>query len=56
MNKKIAKDLLFKTDWLMDEYFFKKMGYENYVGVRNTYVIEDQLIIIRNNNYLKKLK
>ena len=24
MNEKIAKDLLLKIDWLMDEHFFKK--------------------------------
>ena len=26
MNEKIAKDLLYKIDWLMDEYFFQKNG------------------------------
>ena len=26
MNEKIAKDLLLKIDWLMDEHFFKKNG------------------------------
>ena len=30
MNEKIAKDLLFKVDWLMDEHLKKKkMGCEN---------------------------
>ena len=26
MNEKIAKDLLLKIDWLMDEHLFKKNG------------------------------
>ena len=26
MNEKIEKDLLFKIDWLMEEYFFEKNG------------------------------
>ena len=55
MNEKIEKDLLFKIDWLMDRYFFEKNGLRE-LGWCEKYLIEYQLIFIRRDKYLKKLK
>ena len=56
MNEKIAKDLLLKIDWLMDEHFFKKNGLRELDGVQSIYSIEEVLIIIKISKNSKKLK
>ena len=56
MNEKIAKDLLLKIDWLMDEHFFKKNGLRELDGVQRIYSIEEVLIIIKISKNSKKLK
>ena len=55
-NEKIAKDLLLKIDWLMDEHFFKKNGLRELDGVQSIYSIEEVLIIIKISKNSKKLK
>ena len=40
MNEKIAKDLLLKIDWLMDEHFFKKNGLQE-LGLYSKYLIKE---------------
>ena len=56
MNEKIAKDLLLKIDWLMDEHFLKKNGLRELDGVQSIYSIEEVLIIIKISKNSKKLK
>ena len=55
-NEKIAKDLLLKIDWLMDEHFLKKNGLRELDGVQSIYSIEEVLIIIKISKNSKKLK
>ena len=45
---KIAKDLLLKIDWLMDEYFFQENGLQE-IGWCSKYLLDQ-----RSSNYYKK--
>ena len=56
MTETLARKLLKLTNWLMDEQFFQNNGLRELGWFRIICLIGEVIIIIKTNNFLKKLK